>query len=133
MFAKICLPLFVFNPSSCFLGFQLKYKRRVYKMLNLDEKQLKALHTRANLRRFLECTTGGQVDKIAKMCAKGLDPNFHCPETGDTPLTLATGAKRPDKVLMALINGGALLDYRTRDGSTALHRAVERDCVESVK
>lgn len=101
-------------------------------MLNLDEKQLKALHTRANLRRFLDCISGGHVDKIAKMCAKGLDPNFHCPESGDTPLTLATGAKRPNKVLIALVNGGALLDYRTRDGATALHRAVERDCLESV-
>lgn len=111
---------------------QLKYKRRVYKMLNLDEKQLKAVHTRANLRRFLECINGGHVDKIAKMCAKGLDPNFHCPETGDTPLTLATGARKPNKLLIALVNGGALLDYRTKDGTTALHRAVERDCLEAV-
>lgn len=83
-------------------------------MLNLDEKQLKALHTRANLRRFLECVNGSHVEKIAKMCAKGLDPNFHCPETGDTPLTLATGTKKPNKLLIALVNGGALLDYRNR-------------------
>ncbi|RZF33996.1 hypothetical protein LSTR_LSTR006912, partial [Laodelphax striatellus] len=61
---------------------ELKYKRRVYKMLNLDEKQLKALHTRANLRRFLEYVANGQVEKINKMCTKGLDPNFHCPESG---------------------------------------------------
>jgi hypothetical protein len=25
-----------------------------------------------------------------------------------------------------------LLDYRTKDGSTSLHRAVERDCLEAV-
>ncbi|XP_055600775.1 SH3 and multiple ankyrin repeat domains protein 2 isoform X2 [Uranotaenia lowii] len=111
---------------------ELKYKRRVYKMLNLDERQLKALHTRANLRRFLECIHGGQVEKIAKMCAKGLDPNFHCPETGETPLTIATGTKKPNKLLIALVNGGALLDYRTKDGTTALHRAVERDSLEAV-
>ncbi|XP_055626209.1 protein shank isoform X2 [Toxorhynchites rutilus septentrionalis] len=110
---------------------ELKYKRRVYKMLNLDERQLKALHTRANLRRFLECINGGHVEKIAKMCAKGLDPNFHCPETGETPLTIATGTKKPNKLLIALVNGGALLDYRTRDGATALHRAVERDSLEA--
>ncbi|XP_037031721.1 SH3 and multiple ankyrin repeat domains protein 3 isoform X4 [Bradysia coprophila] len=111
---------------------ELKYKRRVYKMLNLDEKQLKALHTRANLRRFLECVNGSHVEKIAKMCAKGLDPNFHCPETGDTPLTLATGTKKPNKLLIALVNGGALLDYRNRVGETALHKAVEKDCLEAV-
>lgn len=101
-------------------------------MLNLDEKQLKSLHTRANLRRFLECINGGHVEKIAKMCAKGLDPNFHCTETGDTPLTLATCAKKPNKLLIALVNGGALLDYRTKEGATALHKAVENDCLEAV-
>lgn len=101
-------------------------------MLNLDEKQLKSLHTRANLRRFLECINGGHVEKIAKMCAKGLDPNFHCTESGDTPLTLATCAKKPNKLLIALVNGGALLDYRTKYGSTALHKAVETDCLEAV-
>ncbi|XP_049957648.1 SH3 and multiple ankyrin repeat domains protein 3 [Schistocerca serialis cubense] len=111
---------------------ELKYKRRVYKMLNLDEKQLKALHTRANLRRLLDYVANGQVEKITKMCSKGLDPNFHCPETGETPLTLATGIKKPAKVLIALVNGGALLDYRTRDGSTAMHRAVERNSLEAV-
>ncbi|KAJ2938868.1 hypothetical protein O0L34_g18497 [Tuta absoluta] len=112
---------------------ELKYKRRVYKMLKLDEKTLKALHTRANLRRFLEHVTHGQVEKITKACAKGLDPNFHCQETGDTPLTIAAGLKTPGKVLIALVNGGALLDYRTKDGSTAMHRAVEKNSLEAVK
>lgn len=51
-------------------------------MLRLDEKALKALHSRANLRRFLENVAHGQVDKITKACSKGLDPNFHCSETG---------------------------------------------------
>ncbi|XP_037870899.1 SH3 and multiple ankyrin repeat domains protein 3 isoform X8 [Bombyx mori] len=112
---------------------ELKYKRRVYKMLKLDEKTLKALHSRANLRRFLEHVTHGQIDKITKACAKGLDPNFHCQETGETPLTIAAGLKSPAKILIALVNGGALLDYRTRDGSTAMHRAVEKNSLEAVK
>lgn len=64
------------------MKFQLKYKRRVYKMLHLDEKQLKAMHTRTNLRRLLDYVQSSQVEKIAKMCSKGLDPNFHCQETG---------------------------------------------------
>ncbi|XP_017769648.1 PREDICTED: SH3 and multiple ankyrin repeat domains protein 3 isoform X2 [Nicrophorus vespilloides] len=112
---------------------ELKYKRRVYKMLSLDEKQLKSLHTRANLRRFLDYVTNGQVEKITKMCSKGLDPNFHCQESGETPLTIATGVKKPGKVLIALVNGGALLDYRTRDGTTAMHRAVESKNLEAMK
>ncbi|KAJ8724805.1 hypothetical protein PYW07_015763 [Mythimna separata] len=112
---------------------ELKYKRRVYKMLKLDEKTLKALHSRANLRRFLEHVTHAQIDKITKACAKGLDPNFHCQETGDTPLTIAAGLKTPGKVLIALVNGGALLDYRTKDGSTAMHRAIEKNSLEAVK
>lgn len=61
---------------------ELKYKRRVYKALGLDEKQLRSLHTRANLRRLLDYVTNGQVEKIAKMCSKGIDPNFHCPDSG---------------------------------------------------
>lgn len=67
--------------------FQLKYKRRVYKMLHLDEKQLKAMHTRTNLRRLLDYVQSSQVEKIAKMCSKGLDPNFHCQETGGNSRT----------------------------------------------
>ncbi|XP_045492786.1 protein shank isoform X2 [Colias croceus] len=112
---------------------ELKYKRRVYKMLKLDEKTLKALHSRANLRRFLEHVQHGQIDKITKACAKGLDPNFHCQETGETPLSIAAGLKTPAKILIALVNGGALLDYRTKDGSTAMHRAVEKNSLEAVK
>jgi SH3 and multiple ankyrin repeat domains protein len=101
-------------------------------MLKLDERQLRALHSRSNLRRCLEYINGGQVEKISKMCAKGLDPNFHCQESGETPLTIAVASKKPQKLLIALVNGGALLDYRTKDGSTALHRAVERDSYEAV-
>ncbi|KAK5643243.1 hypothetical protein RI129_007088 [Pyrocoelia pectoralis] len=112
---------------------ELKYKRRVYKMMNLDEKQLKNIHTRTNLRRFLDYVSNGQVEKITKMCSKGLDPNFHCQDSGETPLTIATGSKQPAKVLIALVNGGALLDYRTRDGATAMHRAVEHKTLEAMK
>lgn len=105
-------------------------------MMSLDEKQLKSLHTRANLRRLLDYVANGQVEKITKMCSKGLDPNFHCADTGETPLSLAVSAqagKKPAKTLIALVNGGALLDYRTRDGSTALHRSVERNSLEAVR
>ena len=51
----------------------------------------------------------------------------------ETPLTLATTLKKPSKVIIALVNGGALLDYRTKEGLTAMHRAVERNNLEAVK
>ena len=101
-------------------------------MLNVDERQLKTLHTRATLKRFLEYIAGGHVEKVSKMCTKGLDPNYHCQESGETPLTLTTNTKKPNKMLIALVNGGALLDYRAKDGTTALHKAVERDSLEAV-
>ncbi|XP_035714472.1 uncharacterized protein LOC110858090 isoform X2 [Folsomia candida] len=112
---------------------ELRYKRRLYKGLNLEEKQLKQIHTKSNLRRFLDYVSSAHCDKITKMCAKGLDPNFHCPETGETPLTMAALMKKPTKLLMALVNGGALLDYRTKEGCTGMHRAVEAKSYEAVK
>ena len=51
-------------------------------MLNLDEKQLKNINSRTNLKKFLDHVLANNVDKVTKMCNKGLDPNFHCPETG---------------------------------------------------
>ena len=68
--------------SAIYSYFQLKFKRRVYKMLNLDEKQLKSINSRTNLKKFLDNIRANNVDKIIKMCNKGLDPNFHCAETG---------------------------------------------------
>lgn len=46
---------------------------------------------------------------------------------------MATTLKKPSKVIIALVNGGALLDYRTKEGLTAMHRAVERNSLEAVK
>jgi hypothetical protein len=63
-------------------SFQLRYKRRLYKGMSVEEKQLKSLHTKSNLKRFLDYVSSGHCEKVTKMCGKGLDPNFHCPETG---------------------------------------------------
>ncbi|KFM79659.1 SH3 and multiple ankyrin repeat domains protein 3, partial [Stegodyphus mimosarum] len=93
----------------------------------MEEKQLKQLHSRANLRRLLDHIHNNHVEKVTKMCSRGLDPNFHCQETGESPLTLATSLKHPAKVIMALVNGGAHLDFRTKDGCTVLHKAVEKN------
>lgn len=96
---------------------QLKYKRRVYKMLHLDEKQLKAMHTRTNLRRLLEYVANSQVEKIAKMCSKGLDPNFHCQETGGKEKK----KKTPGKTFERISNRNCSL----RDSAHVGHHAEE--------
>ncbi|KAL4696991.1 hypothetical protein H8959_002689 [Pygathrix nigripes] len=64
------------------------------------------------------------VEKITKMLDRGLDPNFHDLETGETPLTLAAQLDNSVEVIKALKNGGAHLDFRAKDGMTALHKAV---------
>ena len=46
---------------------------------------------------------------------------------------MAAVSSRPNTLLLALVGGGALLDYRTRCGSTALHRAAEKNNIESVR
>lgn len=61
------------------------------------------------------------------------DINYLLSSIAETPLTMAGAQKKPAKVLIALVNGGALLDYRTKDGSTAMHRAVEKNSLDSVK
>lgn len=50
----------------------------------------------------------------------------------ETPLTLACSLADPSKMLLALIEGGALLDFRDLSGSTPLHRAVESNNIEAV-
>lgn len=111
---------------------ELRYKKRVYRQLNLDVNQLKKYHTKANLKQFLDHVRSRQVDKISKMAAKGLDPNFHEEATGETPLTIAVTMERSEDVLKILVNGGAHLDFRNRNGFTPVHRAVQKGNVRSL-
>ncbi|XP_012876413.1 PREDICTED: SH3 and multiple ankyrin repeat domains protein 2 isoform X1 [Dipodomys ordii] len=103
---------------------EFRYKKRVYKQSNLDEKQLAKLHTKTNLKKFMDHTQHRSVEKLAKLLDRGLDPNFHDLETGETPLTLAAQLDASAEVIIALRNGGAHLDFRARDGLTALHKAA---------
>ncbi|XP_058545967.1 SH3 and multiple ankyrin repeat domains protein 2 isoform X8 [Neofelis nebulosa] len=103
---------------------EFRYKKRVYKQSSLDEKQLAKLHTKTNLKKFTDHIQHRSVEKITKMLERGLDPNFHDPDTGETPLTLAAQLDDPAEVIKALRNGGAHLDFRARDGMTALHKAA---------
>lgn len=88
-------------------AFQFRYKTRVYKQTNLDEKGLSKLSTKvsvqcncknsfisspiciipscpsqASLKKFLEYIQTGSIEKITKVLEKGLDPNFHDPDSG---------------------------------------------------
>ncbi|XP_072281376.1 SH3 and multiple ankyrin repeat domains protein 1 [Pyxicephalus adspersus] len=103
---------------------EFRYKTRVYKQTNLDEKQLAKLHTKAGLKKFLEYVQHGSAEKVARLLDKGLDPNYHDSETGETPLTLASQLEGTVDVIRMLCLGGAHIDFRARDGTTALHKAV---------
>ena len=50
----------------------------------------------------------------------------------ETPLSLAVGIKKnSSKMLITLVNGGAIVDFRSKtDGSTAMHRAVTKNSIE---
>ncbi|XP_046703003.1 SH3 and multiple ankyrin repeat domains protein 1 isoform X1 [Silurus meridionalis] len=103
---------------------EFRYKSRVYKQTNLDEKQLAKLHTKANLKKFLDYVQSGAVEKIHKALDKGLDPNYHDPESGETPLTLAVISGLSVDGIRVLLLNGAHHDFRSRDGLTPLHKAV---------
>ncbi|XP_074182779.1 SH3 and multiple ankyrin repeat domains protein 3 isoform X4 [Rhinolophus sinicus] len=66
------------------------------------------------------------TDKVARLLDKGLDPNFHDPDSGECPLSLAAQLDNAADLLKALRNGGAHLDFRTRDGLTAVHCATRQ-------
>ncbi|XP_068169527.1 SH3 and multiple ankyrin repeat domains protein 3 isoform X1 [Antennarius striatus] len=103
---------------------EFRYKRRVYTQTYLDEKQLSKLHTKANLKKFMEYVQQRNTEKVSRFLDKGLDPNFHDPDTGECPLTLASQLEGCAELIKVLKSGGAHLDFRTKDGITALHKAV---------
>ncbi|XP_068579949.1 SH3 and multiple ankyrin repeat domains protein 3 isoform X3 [Cebidichthys violaceus] len=103
---------------------EFRYKRRVYTQTHLDEKQLSKLHTKANLKKFMEYVQQRNIEKVSRFLEKGLDPNFHDPDTGECPLTLAAQLEGCADLIKVLKSGGAHLDFRTKDGITALHKAV---------
>uniref|UniRef100_A0A667YPU7 SH3 and multiple ankyrin repeat domains 1 n=1 Tax=Myripristis murdjan TaxID=586833 RepID=A0A667YPU7_9TELE len=103
---------------------EFRYKTRVYKETNLDEKLLAKLSTKASLKKFLDYIQTGATEKIAKILEKGLDPNYHDPDSGETPLSVAVQAGLPVETIRVLVQGGAHLDFRTRDGLTPVHKSV---------
>lgn len=106
----------------------------------------------ANLKKFMDYVQLHSTDKVARLLDKGLDPNFHDPDSGgekqsgkghgpgvvvgtltficlpnpECPLSLAAQLDNATDLLKVLKNGGAHLDFRTRDGLTAVHCATRR-------
>ncbi|KAG7473669.1 hypothetical protein MATL_G00098290 [Megalops atlanticus] len=103
---------------------EFRYKTRVYRQQIIDEKQIAKLHTKANLRKFMDHIQHHQLEKVTKILERGLDPNYHDPETGETPLTFAAHLDNVVEIIKTLKNGGAHLDFRAKDGMTALHKAA---------
>uniref|UniRef100_A0A8V0XP24 SH3 and multiple ankyrin repeat domains protein 3 n=1 Tax=Gallus gallus TaxID=9031 RepID=A0A8V0XP24_CHICK len=112
------------NPDTPVPYLEFRYKRRVYTQALLDDKQFAKLHTKANLKKFMEYVQMLNTEKVCRLLEKGLDPNFHDPDTGECPLTAAAQLELSTEMIKALRNGGAHLDFRTREGMTALHKAV---------
>ncbi|KAF5406307.1 SH3 and multiple ankyrin repeat domains protein [Paragonimus heterotremus] len=112
---------------------ELKYKQRVYRVLRTNVNKLKKLHIKSNLRQFLDSVKSGNVDRVSKWLNKGIDPNFHWKENGETPLTLAAKLEKPKEMIMTLVAGGAHLDYRAEDTMTPLHRAAATGNYEAIK
>uniref|UniRef100_A0A3P8VYR0 SH3 and multiple ankyrin repeat domains 1 n=1 Tax=Cynoglossus semilaevis TaxID=244447 RepID=A0A3P8VYR0_CYNSE len=103
---------------------EFRYKTRVYKQTNLDEKALSKLSTKGSLKKFMDYVQNGTLEKMSKVLDKGLDPNFHDPDSGETPLSLAMQYGLSMEGIKVLFQGGAHLDFRNRDGLTAVHKAV---------
>uniref|UniRef100_A0A0K0CWQ1 PDZ domain-containing protein n=1 Tax=Angiostrongylus cantonensis TaxID=6313 RepID=A0A0K0CWQ1_ANGCA len=116
----------------CVPYLELKYKKRVYKMLNLDEKHLKSIHSKSTLKKFMDYVQSKNAEKVEKLCAQGLDANFHDAQ-GETPLTLAAGIPSNRAVLVALVGGGAHIDFRNSEGQTAMHKAAFLSSYDNVK
>lgn len=115
-----CLIILIINLFKFRLKF--KYKKRVYKFVKLNQKDIKSINQKAYLRRFLDYIRANNVRKVNKLLAKGLDPNFHS-DLGETPLTIAVSLANPADMIMTLYNGGAHLDFRSRDSLTPMHKA----------
>jgi len=108
-------------------------KRAVINTETINEAKLKKMNSLANQKIFLECVRKADVDKITRLTAKGFDPNFNNFDKGETPLTLATALDKPRSVMMALVGGGAFIDFRNRSSLTPIHAAARLGNKEAIR
>uniref|UniRef100_A0A183BWD6 ANK_REP_REGION domain-containing protein n=1 Tax=Globodera pallida TaxID=36090 RepID=A0A183BWD6_GLOPA len=111
---------------------ELKFKKRVYKMLGVDEKALSAVHSRTNLRKMVEAVQGRNAAKVERLCAQGMDPNLHDAH-GESLLTSAAGIEENRAVIVQLVGGGAHLDFRNAEGQTCMHKAAFLSVADNVR
>ncbi|BHF70053.1 hypothetical protein SprV_0301310200 [Sparganum proliferum] len=82
---------------------------------------------------FLRYVTRGDTKKVEKLLTSGLDPNFVCQRSGESPLSIAAMRSKPSALIGILIEGGAHKDFRSRGGITPLHKAAAIGNFEAVK
>uniref|UniRef100_A0A0X3Q122 PDZ domain-containing protein n=2 Tax=Schistocephalus solidus TaxID=70667 RepID=A0A0X3Q122_SCHSO len=82
---------------------------------------------------FLRYVTRGDTKKVEKLLANGLDPNFVCQRSGESPLSIAAMRSKPSALIGILIEGGAHKDFRSRGGVTPLHKAAAIGNFDAVK
>ncbi|CAF1148905.1 unnamed protein product [Rotaria sordida] len=101
---------------------EFKYKRRVYKAIHLVQRNI---NLKVNTKKFIDYIKTNQISKVARYLEKGFDPNFHISDD-ETPLSCACiDLLEPRSMIMTLINGGAHLDFRIRNGAlTPLHKSA---------
>lgn len=102
---------------------EFKYKQRVYPSTLVVDKARAKLHTKSSLKRVCDLVSKGSISKISDLLGKGLDPNFQDEGSGETPLTMAVVHDNTEMVT-TLVEGGAHMDFRAKDGLTPLHKAA---------
>ncbi|KAA3680128.1 SH3 and multiple ankyrin repeat domains protein [Paragonimus westermani] len=97
-------------------------------LVTLDNSLKKDLH-----KTFMRYVSRGDHKKVSSILSKGFDPNFQCPKTGETPLTLSAALPKANTMISILIANGAHRDYYSKSGLTALHKAAITGNFEAVK
>ncbi|XP_036367126.1 protein shank isoform X2 [Octopus sinensis] len=123
-------------PLSGPIGYlEFKFKRRVYRSMELNTRKLKQIHNKANLKQFIDAVKHGNKERVDKFLTKGLDPNYIDRDSGETPLTLSCtlGSDKSRSMIITLVSGGAHMDFRNRHGFTPMHKSAICSNRESIK
>ncbi|VDD82596.1 unnamed protein product [Mesocestoides corti] len=97
------------------------------------QSRLRKLKTKVTQSHFMDLVRNQDVHNIEKLLAKGFDPNFLSRKDGEAPITAAAVTFHPRDLIIALVNGGAHIDFRARDSHTALHRATISGNYEAIQ
>ncbi|XP_076819198.1 uncharacterized protein LOC143464965 isoform X4 [Clavelina lepadiformis] len=130
---------------------ELRYKHRVYNhplKSPKDARRLIKMQSATKRKELMNHIDRANVDKLHILLKKGVDPNFSSSLHNETPLTLAAAAatnssqsgnhsvifeSTSSSIIMALVGGGAHLDFRNKQGYTPLHVAARTGNIAAVK